>query len=321
MSAHVRMRAAIVVAVALAAAALMTGGCGQSKAPGAGAEQAGAAPDTGGAATFPVSITDDAGRRVTIASRPERIVSLTPATTEIVYALGADVRLVGVTTFCDYPTDAKSKPKVGDFANPNLEAIAGARPDIVLVTGGVQADVIAKLENLGESVVTIDPQTLSGVMAAIETAGRVLGEREAAASVVGEMRSSLADVATRVGREKPVTAFIEVGYDPLFTAGKGTLIDDMITAAGGTNVVKASGWAAYSVEQLVRDQPHTYLGTVSSIGDPEGLEARPGYAKLTAIEQGRIFPLDDNAVSRPGPRVIDGVRMMADALHPDVFEQ
>jgi len=133
----------------------------------------GAEPDkaASSAAAFPVTVTDDVGREVTIAARPTRIVSLAPANTEIVAELGAIDRLVGVTTYCDYPAEVADIEKVGDFIGPNLEAIAALDPDVVLLTTGVQAEVVGQLEALGASVVVIDPQDIDGVCRAIGDGG------------------------------------------------------------------------------------------------------------------------------------------------------
>ena len=157
---------ACVVVLSLAGLVLISGCATQT------AEKPAATP-TAGAAAFPATVTDDASRTVTIDSEPERIVSLAPANTEILFALGLGEKVAGVTTYCDYPAEAKEKPKVGDFVGPNLEAVAAARPDLVLATGGVQADVIAKLEDLGAKVVVLDPQSVDEVREAIQTTGRI----------------------------------------------------------------------------------------------------------------------------------------------------
>jgi iron complex transport system substrate-binding protein len=292
----------------------MLSGCGSPAAKGA------PAPDKAVSAAFPLTITDDAGRAVVFDRMPTRIVSLAPANTEIVYGLGLMDRLVGVTTYDDYPAGVKSIAKMGDFQTPNLEAIAAAKPDVVLVTGGVQADVLGKLEGLGAKVVVVDPKNLDGVFRAIDLLGRVLGVPEKGTALVGKMKADLADIERRVASEKPKRAFVEIGWNPLFTAGAGTLIDDLLTKAGGVNVVKQNDYVSYSIEDLVKAQPDVYLGTKSSIGDPFALESRPGYAALSAVEAGSVYVLDDNLVSRPGPRVVEGVREIAQALHPDAFK-
>lgn len=314
---RVRVGAAI-TALALAVTALA--GCGAPASAPTAQSEATKTPPGGGLAAFPLTIKDDAGREVRFAGPAARVVSLAPANTEIVYALGLYDRLVGVTTYDDYPAKVKSLPKVGDFANPNIEAVAAAAPDVVLVTGGVQADVIKKLEAVGATVLVVDPKNVAGVFGAITTVARVLGEPEKADGLVSKMKADLADIEKRVAAEKPKRAFIEIGWNPLFTAGKGTLLDDLLTRAGGVNVVVQKDYVGYSVEQLVKDQPDVYLGTKSSIGDPLGVAERPGYAALKAVEAGSIYTLDDNLVSRPGPRVVEGVLAIAKVLHPVAFE-
>jgi iron complex transport system substrate-binding protein len=308
-----RTRVAVLL-TALALAGTLLAGCGPSA--------TGNTPSTQKktAAALPLTITDDAGRAVVFDKTPTRIVSLAPANTEIVYGLDLMDRLVGVTTFDDYPAGVKSIAKMGDFQTPNLEAIAAAKPDVVLLTGGVQADVLGKLEGLGAKVVVVDPKDVDGVYRAIDLLGRVLGVPDKATAVVAKMKADLADIERRVATEKPKRAFVEIGWNPLFTAGAGTLIGDVLTKAGGVNVVAQNGYVSYSIEELVKAQPDVYLGTKSSIGDPLALESRPGYSALSAVEAGSIYVLDDNLVSRPGPRIVDGVREIAVALHPDAFK-
>lgn len=285
---------------------------------------AGCAPDGASEATespgaaFPVVVTDDAGREVTITSRPGRIVSLAPANTEIVAALGATERLVGVTTYCDYPPEVAQIEKVGDFMQPNLEAIAALDPDLVLVTTGVQAEVIGQLEALGAAVVAIDPQTLEALYTSIGTVGDAIGETDAATNLLESMRIQVDNIAEQV-ESAPVTCFLEIAQDPLFTVGSGTLLNDLIEHAGGENVVTEEGYVAYSVEQLLVADPDVYLATLGSMSAPSDITGRPGYASLSAVANDRVFLLDDNLVSRPGPRVVEGIRQIAEALHPDVF--
>jgi iron complex transport system substrate-binding protein len=302
---------AALAAVALAVIALAGCKAAQTSAP--------TTPAATTTAAFPVTITDDASRSVTIASQPQRIVSLAPANTEILYALGELYKVVGVTTFDDYPVQVKSIAKMGDFQTTNIEAVAAAKPDVVFVTGGVQADVLSKLEAVGAKVVVVDPQTLDGVYAAIGTVAKVTGATTQGDKVVAGMKSQLASIETSLAGAAPVRAFVEIGQNPLYTAGRGTLLDDLLVRAGGVNVVTQKGYVGYSVEQLVRDQPTVYLGTKSSIGDVGSLSKRPGYSALSALKTFSVFMLDDNLVSRPGPRVVQGVLEIAKALHPDLF--
>lgn len=312
-----RRRTAFAVLVALIVAAVALVGCTGNTGRTTGEP---AAPAPAATASFPLTITDDAGRSVTIEEAPARIVSLAPANTEIVYALGLFDRLVGVTTWDDYPTTVADVAKVGDFMTPNLEAIAAADPDVVLVTGGVQAETLGKLEELGVPVVVVDPQDLAGVYDAIEMVAGIAGVPAKGAELTTSMKKDLDDIRAKLADVEPVKVFIEIGWNPLFTAGPGTLLDDLLTAAGGTNVVTESGYVGYSVEQLVKDQPDVYVGTLSSVGSAKVLSKRPGYSSISAVKAGRVYSLSDNLVSRPGPRVIQGVREIATALHPDLFK-
>jgi iron complex transport system substrate-binding protein len=307
----------VITAALLAAVALS--GCSAPTAAPAPAPEATSTPPVTDLSIFPLTVTDDSYREVTFTVPAARIVSLAPANTEIVYALGLFDRMVGVTTYDDYPAEVANVTKVGDFTTPNLEAIAAAKPDLILVTGGVQADVLGKLQGLGAKVLVIDPKDLDGVLNGIDIVSKVLGVPAKGAEVVAKMRSDLTYIRTAVSAEPTVTAFIEIGWNPLYTAGPGTLLDDLLTAAGGANVVTQKGYVGYSVEQLLKDQPSFYLGTLGSIGDTSTVATRPGYSGLSAVKDGKVFSLDDNLVSRPGPRIIEGVREIAEILHPDVF--
>jgi iron complex transport system substrate-binding protein len=312
-NARLARTAAVLVAATLALTVLA--GCTPA-APAARPQPAASAEP---AATFPITVTDDAGRSVTLRAAARRVVSLAPANTEIVDGLGEFDRLVGVTTYDDYPAAVSRIAKVGDFTAPNLEAIAMARPDLILVTGGVQADVVGKLEGLGAAVLVVDPTDVDGVYGGITLVAAAMGVPAKGAELVDGMKRDLAEIERRVGGSKPVTCFVEIGWNPLFTAGPGTLIGDLVTRAGGTNVVVEQGYVGYSAEQLLKDQPGVYLGTKSSIGDVATIGQRPGYMSLSAVTSGRVGVLDDNLVSRPGPRVVEGVLEIARALHPDSF--
>lgn len=312
--AHRLARAAVIAATAVLALALA--GCST------GSEQTTPAPGESPAASsfmYPVTITDDASRTVTIDAEPTRVVSLAPANTEILFALGAGETLVGVTSYDDYPAEVAEIEKVGDFAGPNLEAVAAADPDVVFVTTGVQGDIIAKLEGLGAKVVALDPQTLEGVYEDIAEVSSIMNRVSEGTALVEDMRSRAAEVRAAVASEKPVTAFIEIGQNPLFTVGASTLLDELVTLAGGTNVVTEPGYIPYSAEQLVKADPDVYLATKSSGTDAETLGSRAGYAGLSAVKEGRVVILDDNLVSRPGPRIVEGLRIIAEGLHPNAF--
>lgn len=312
MTRTVRSILALAVALALGGLALVTGCAKAPKGP-----ETAKAPET---AAFPVTISDDASRSITIESEPKRIVSLAPANTEILFALGLGDRVVGVTSYDDYPAEVADIDKVGDFTGPNLEAVAAADPDLVLATTGVQADTIKKLEELGATVIAVDPQSLAGLYEDIEEIGQATGRAAEAGDVVREMRAQVQEVQEAVAGTENVTAFVEIGQNPLFTVGKGTIIDELIALAGGTNIVVQPGYVPYSTEQVVKDDPAVYLATKGSMSDPSALAKRAGFEKLSAVRDGRVVILDDNLVSRPGPRIVAGLKQVAEGLHPDSFE-
>jgi iron complex transport system substrate-binding protein len=258
---------------------------------------------------------------VTVEKAPERIVSLAPANTELLFALGLGDRVVGVTSYDDYPPEVADIPKVGDFAGPNLEAVAAADPDLVLVTLGVQEDMVAKLEDLGATVVAIDPQSLTGLFNDFRKVGAVTGTPAHAEQLLLALQLQISEVRKAVSGEKPVTAFVEIGQNPLFTVGQGTLLNELIGIAGGTNVVEENGYVPYSVEQVVKADPDVYLATHSSATDIETVAQRAGYEDLSAVKNGRVVILDDNLTSRPGPRIAEGLRLIAEGLHPEAFGQ
>jgi len=303
--------AAILVALALVVS--FVAGCSGSGTPSTGT----GSQVTGQAHNFPVTLTDDSSRTVTVNKRPERIVSLAPANTEIVAALGLEDKVVGVTTYCDYPPSVKQLPKIGDFMNPNVEAIAAAKPDLILVTTGVQADVLTKLEALGAPVIAIDPATVDGVLADIEKVGSATGKKAEAKGLTAKMRGQIAALAKGIEGAKPVSVFMEIGQNPLYAVGTGTLLDDLVKRAGGTNIVAKPGYVAYSNEQVLKDDPDVYLATLGSMGDPKNIE-KGQLAALRAAKEKRVYVLDENLVTRPGPRIAEGLLTVAKALHPNV---
>jgi iron complex transport system substrate-binding protein len=179
--------------------------------------------------------------------------------------------------------------------------------------------LVERLEDLGAVVVAVDPQDLESLYASIEMVGEATGEPDKGSALAASMREEITAITGRVSSEASATVFVEIAQDPLFTAGAGTLIDDLVVAAGGANVVAEEGYVAYSAEQVVSDDPEVYLATAGSMSDPESLTSRPGFSSLTAVQEGRVGILEDNLVSRPGPRVVLGVEAIARALHPEAF--
>ena len=232
-------------------------GCSQGGAPQRGETKA-AMPQT---AAFPITITDDASRTVTLEAAPERIVSLAPANTEILFALGLGDKVVGVTSYDDYPAEVADIAKVGDFAGPNLEAVAAADPDLVVATTGVQADVDRQARGARcdrhrrRSADTRQASTPTSRNLGSAT-GQPCRGRDARRLHAVRCRRRYRSAWTT---PRPVTAFLEVGQNPLFTAGSATLMSELIELGGGKNIVAEPGYVPFSVEQLVKSDPDGVL--------------------------------------------------------------
>jgi iron complex transport system substrate-binding protein len=246
-------------------------------------------------------------------------VSLAPANTEIVYAIGAGDKMVAGTSYDDYPEEAKSLPKIGDFNNPNIEKTASYSPDLVLAAGGIQAKLQSKLEDLGMKVYVVDPKSYDDVINTAENIGKLAGVEDGAATVAAEMTAAKEEVQAKVAGLAPATTFLEIYSKPLMTAGGNTFIDDMITLAGGENIgaQAGEGFPTFSTEVLVKDDPQVYIADSGSMSDPGDISKRAGFKDLTAVKGGTVYVIDDNLIARPGPRLAEGLRQLAEMIHPE----
>jgi len=272
---------------------------------------------------FPLKITDDVGRQVTIKSTPRKIVSLTPAHTETLYALGLADRVVGVDEYSNYPADAQSKPKVGAYAQISVEKVVALGPDLVLADT-IHKQVVPELERQGIAVVVLMPGNIEAVLKEIETVGQITGQQKEADALVSQMRKRIAAVEDKLkGTTEKPRVFYEID-ETLFTAGPGSFIDDVLTRAGGANVAADAGtpWPQLTLEALVAKDPQVVLLADKESGQtPEVVKARPGWAGISAVKEGRVVNINPDLCSRPGPRVVDGLEEIARALHPELFPQ
>jgi iron complex transport system substrate-binding protein len=307
--------------LALAAAlALALSGCA-----GAPAAQAPAAPPATAAASF----TDARGREVSLAAAPQRIVSLAPSITEILFAVGAAEQVVGVTKFCNYPAEADALPEIGGMTAKTIavEAIVALKPDLVIGGTTSQAPVVEALEQLGLPVVVFDPASFEEVYGNIEQIGAISGHPEQAAQVAASMRARVERVAERVAAvpadERPAV-FYEVFDEPLMTAGPQTFIGQLIELAGASNIFAdaAEDYPQVSAEAIVERDPAVIAGPNSHADKltAELIAARPGWAEISAVRAGRVYLLDADMVSRPGPRLADALEALAAALYPGLFQ-
>ncbi len=273
-------------------------------------------------------VIDEAGRRVAVPVEVHRIVALAPNLAEIVYALGAQDRLVGVSNYSDYPPAAKSKPRVGMPLNPNLEAIVALRPDIVLLTeAGNRRETADELARLGIAVYATNPHSVESMLESIEHIGGVIGATAQAESVVANLRQRLNALQSKLANVPVRRVFFVVGESPLISLGEHTFIADALRYAGAQSVVHAKqDWPQISLEEVVRLNPDYLVFASSGFGGEDStakqlaeLRSEAGWRELAAVREGRVVVVSDE-IDLPAPGLIDAIEKLARRLHPNVFE-
>ncbi|KPU27083.1 ABC transporter substrate-binding protein [Caloranaerobacter sp. TR13] len=272
---------------------------------------------------YPLEVEDDFGNKVTIENEPKRIVSLAPSHTEILFAIGLGERVVGVSNYCDYPEEAKNKEKVGDSFNVNVEKIIELSPDLVIQYGQGKEEVNKRLKEAGIKVLSYEPESIDDVINLIDELGKITNSGRAAKMTIVDMMTKRDFVLSRVAGKKKVKVFYEVWDQPLMAAGPGSFIDELINLAGGENIAKdAQGkYPQFDLEQLIERNPDVYL-TAKDREDKtvDSIKARIGYENINAIKNDRVYILDPNIISRPGPRIVDGLELIARKIHPEAFK-
>jgi iron complex transport system substrate-binding protein len=275
----------------------------------------------------PNEVVDQLGRTVTLDKTPQRIVSLAPSNSEILFALGLADRVVAVTDYCNYPPEAEAKPTIGGFSTPNMEAVVAFSPDLVLATSIHEAKIIPQLEDRGLDVLALNPETIDGVLEAITLTGMVAGVEERAAELVGGMRQRIGSVTDKTDglppEQRPVTCYV-VWHDPLMTAGSGTLQDELIEKAGGLNIARELiDYADISLEAVIAANPEVIIagaGHGSSADQTfQFAKIEPRLRDTEARRHDRIYAVDADLASRPGPRIVEGLEEFARFIHPELF--
>ncbi len=276
-----------------------------------------------------VTITDQLGRTVTLETTdPQRIVSLAPANTEILFALGLGDKVVGVTEFSDYPPEALLKPSVGRYDIPNIELILAADPDLILADSIHQSEIIPQLESHGLTVVTIAPATFDEIFDSIRMVGEITGTEDEAEELLEDMEERVEAITERTADlpESEITSvFYLVWHDPLMTSGGDTLINEMIEIGGGRNVFEdVSGAAMVELEELIARNPQVIIAGVGMGLDVattmQVFESEPRLAETDAMKNGRVYGIHLDISGRTGPRIVEGLEAFARAIHPELFE-
>ncbi len=277
-----------------------------------------------GSDAFPLTVTDDEGTVVTIAAEPQRIISLSPASTETVFALGAGDRLVGGTDYDDYPPEAAELADVATYGGVIMEQVVALEPDLVLAAGNffTPPDHIAKMRELGYPVVVLYAPDVVSVMADIELIGATIGAATEAAAMTAELTAQLdaiAEAAAATGSTPRV--FYELGAEPeIYAPAPDSFLADMIVRAGGEPVTTgdATAWSIPLEELILADPEVIVLGDAAYGTCPDAVAARAGWEDMTAVVAGHVRPVDDVPVTRPGPRLAQGLASLARAIHPEL---
>lgn len=285
------------------------------------------APEQEGQQTsYPLTVKDAFGTEFTFESAPQRIVSLAPSETEGLFALGLDEQVVGVSDNDDYPEAVKDKPRMGGF-QVNVEAVVAAQPDLVLAGNLIGEDTVKSLSDLGMKVYRSNPKTIDGVMENIRTIGEITDHQKEANEVTAQMQAEL-DKVTEAVKSLPADQKkkVYIEFSPGWTVGKGEFMDEMIQVAGGENVASdITGWSEINEENIIKANPDVILYAKSVVDEnnrtlAEIIKGRGGWDQITAVKEERIVALDDNLLSRPGPRVTQGLIEVAKAIYPDLIQ-
>jgi len=264
-------------------------------------------------------ITDDLGRRVRLPERVTSAVSLAPNLTEIVFAVGAGERLVGATSFCDYPEEAKRIRRIGDTLAPNIENIIALKPQIVLVSTASQMENFTKtLDAQGIAYFVTNPNSLDDIYKTIYQIGEIFRREERAYQIVDELKKRVADVEAVTGSAANVKVFVQIDKNSLYTVGRDSFITDLISRAGGESLTGdvATAYPKISKETALALNPERIILSESE----NNLEPNEVFANSPAVKNGKVFRIEADLLSRPGPRVVDGLERLARALHPESFE-
>lgn len=260
-------------------------------------------------------VTDDLGRNVSLEGQPSRIISFAPSLTEMIYALEGQDRLAGVTSWCNWPTQAKQKTVVGDMMSPNFERMVSLKPDLAVMIGSVPGPLLKKFEALNIPVICFRDETVPDIRRAMKVLGLLLECPARADSLVMETDSQLAALKASVDSvpvEKRPKVFAELGSSPLFAAGDQSFIGQMIALAGGINVTGEipSSYAAVNPELVVKGDPDIIIVLHPQAGKKE-IEQRVGWQNISAVKSGKVYPgLDQDVILRPGPRFVEGLKIL-----------
>jgi iron complex transport system substrate-binding protein len=282
----------------------------------------------GTSTSYPATRTfkDEVGREVTFSFPPKKIVSLAPNITEILFSLGLDEEIVGVSIHCNFPEKAKSRVRVGSYISLDFERITSLKPDLVIATGaGNTREMVDRLEKLGFKTYVIFPKNFNDILESIAHIGQVVNREEEARGIIEGMRKRSQRVIELTGDLPRPKVFIQIGDAPVVTVGKGSFADDLIRLAGGENVAgkEKEVYPRFGMEEILKRAPEVIV--ISSMNPKADYQKTfqewARWKTIPAVKNGRIHLIDSDLLDRPSPRIVDGLEELAKVLHPEKFKK
>ena len=272
---------------------------------------------------FALTITDDYGEKVTIPNNIQRIVSLSPSTTEILFAVGLGDKIVGIDEYSDYPEETKGITKIGSYLTPNLEIIVSLKPDLVFVSDMTSKDDVENLKEKGLIVVALAPITIDEIIQDIRLVGAISDNAAEANNLADSLEERIDLVTSKTNNSNLDRPRVYIEYFPYWTYGPGSFGNDLISMAGGTNIAAstATEYPEITTEFIVASNPEIIILTIGPMTSTsvEDIITRIGWDSLDAIKNDEIFTIDDNIISRPGPRMVNALERLAEIIHPELF--
>lgn len=270
-----------------------------------------------------IIVTDDTGYRVELQEAPTRVVSIAPNVTEIMFAIGADEKLVGVTDICDFPPEAKEKSEIGNFVNPDLEKIVAREPDLVIGSGTFHP-VLGRLRDLGVRVLSFNPTTIEELLVMVEKMGAVMEREAEARELTMSLTTEIETVRSGLPTADRVKVFVEIWHDPLMTAGAGSFVNDLVETAGGDNIAASVGnhYLEISQEHVLDADPDVILAAYmeKDLSAREMILNRETWRTVSAVVSGRVYDdIDPDLLLRPSVRAVHTVKELAERFYPELF--
>ncbi|MBM4278470.1 MAG: cobalamin-binding protein [Deltaproteobacteria bacterium] len=269
-----------------------------------------------------LKLKDEVGREVTFSFPPKRIVSLAPNITEILFSLGLDEEVVGVSIHCNYPEKAKSRVRVGSYISIDFERVISLRPDLVIATGaGNPREMVERLERLGFPAFVIFPKRFDDVLRSIRHLGQVAAKEKEALSIIESMQRRKERVVERTNNLSRPKVFLQIGESPIVTVGKGSFGDNLIRLSGGENIAgnDREMYPRLGMEEILKRSPEViFISSMNPKGDYERIVREwERWKTIPAVKQDRIHLIDSDLIDRPSPRIIEGLEEMARLIHPE----